>query len=153
MPSAHHITHHLCVSDSQSGLFSVLSQSSRPIVHLFLDTIFPQHDVFKSFLIFASLINPQPPSSNLSALSAYATSFHFDASLRFPPLHPEFWLFHPLCQAWVTSSFFTLILASLVVGVRFLLVSGAGSWEEEPDTARESKDKLEVTNLSPLLSP
>lgn len=54
MPSAHHVTHHLCVSDSHSGLFSVLSQSSRPIVHLFLDTIFHQHDVFKSFLIFAS---------------------------------------------------------------------------------------------------
>lgn len=53
----------------------------------------------------------------------------------------------------MTSSFFTLILESLVVGVRFLLVNGAGSWEEEPDTARESKDKLEVTNPSPFLSP
>lgn len=53
VPSAHRVTHHLCVSDSQSGLFSGLSQSSRPVVHLFLGTIFHQHDVFKSFLIFA----------------------------------------------------------------------------------------------------
>lgn len=53
VPSAHRVTHHLCVSDSQSGLFSGLSQSSRPVVHLFLGTIFHQHGVFKSFLIFA----------------------------------------------------------------------------------------------------
>lgn len=53
MPSSHHVTHYLCVSDSQSGLFSVLSQSARPSFHLFLDTMFHQQDVFKSFLIFA----------------------------------------------------------------------------------------------------
>lgn len=52
----------------------------------------------------------------------------------------------------MTSSFFTLFLESRVVGVRFLLVSGAGSWGEEQDTARESRDELETISPSAFLS-
>lgn len=157
-PSVPHFPHHPCINDSQSELHPSPPRAPAPAFrpgHWRRRTVLAWYCLrVRTHLCLkpAPLLNSQPPSSHLPALPTYAGSFQFYASFRFPPPRLELRLFHPLCQAWATSSVFVLLLEDVAAGMR-CLVSGAGNWEEGLDTGRGGEDKLGSPGFRLSLSP